>query len=869
MAVRKRVWLNTPWHNYADRKKILIDKNNYQDFVMYEEENTHFNHGDTINSSCITITGVTLINKRPNYLIIFNGVEIESRWYAMNWQFMSGEPAGGKNKWNVTLYRDIVIDRRADIAEADNVKTIRGMLPDVWSPLMSNPESVTTNDILQREIELNDKFGKVDWYTIYYDANNPISLSASLNEPPIMPYTWNQLSAAFTFNDGASLQQTNGNITTVFGKNRRIRKITGFTVKFNAESDKLSGTVTANYFFEPENALLSGISLNYVTLQLNGSASSGQKGGFEQAAHSFFNDLLSGVYSQAGKALITATDNRMEYVDAAIEKYNNKYINIENNATFFTVATPPGKTLTTTNDITNGLFNSAIIGRDVTYIYEKYPIKTVRIYNGFATNYTVYEEVFQAQGNRVTQNITLQLPQGNVMDEVVIGCVTLPMSEGLTLSSSAGTTLKISRETIRRLLTGGVTAAAGRDNIYAIEKLPYCPIPALADYYDTSTKTLTIPAGAAIAGLIQPMRDSEGVDVWWGFRVQTASSEFFIDLPADEILQPANNLKRAYMTNSVKLSSPNHTAQMVINPVANNGISRIHVQATLRPNGTYYRWQPQFGGIHGFSTKDDRGIIQEAGLSITIVTNQYIEFTRTNSMYREIFNTEIQYMEANNNLSRLSEQMGANHSYNQSIRAADHNEKMALISGGVGAAGSAVGMAGSLASGNPLAVAGSAVGMAASAAKLAQAGMQADYAREMAGFDLQQAQRQIGINDGLRANSIAQKSILFDLDIATVKNRPNTISQTTALNINNRGCAYLQIFSCTAQERNNIDVFLKMQGMNINQFGSINDYLIGDMCYIEAMLMFLEGGTPVELNAINAELTRGVYVQDGLFAGGI
>lgn len=890
MATRKRVWLSDPWHNYADRLKYLVDENNYTEYVMYSEDNTHFNHGDGINSSCVTITEIDLIEKKPNYLLIFNGEKIESRHYVMQMTYISGEPAGGTSKWQATLFRDIVIDRRALIAAANNVKTIRGSIePGKWSPLLCNPENITTNDILLKEIELKDRFG-VDWYTIYYDANNPISLSTSTTEPPNMRFTWAQLSAAFTFADGESLQiNDNNQISTISGRNTRARTLNSFEVTYRVRfrnswgdfqnynnSVRFRLTVAVNALGQ-----ITGYTSQMVSTPPNWSTSAGISYPTATWAQRAFDDMLAGrIVSQTsptGGARIDSVPinrgtldsgvnavriDRKSTIDPVIDLYNNNYINVNNNAVFFTVNRPTGSATTSNSDSSSGLIPAAFA--TTLGIFYSSGMGVV-LDQASMSNYQLTTEIFNGSGSPVTNAVTLNLPQGNVLDEVVVGCITIPVSDDITIEIGASGAKVLSANAIKRLVTGGVTASAGRDNVYAIEKLPYCPIPSLAQYYDSGAKKLTIPTGSPVDGLIQAMQDVGNTPVWWGFRVQVASSSFVLEMPVDELLQPTQDLKRRAMTDSIKLSSPNHTAQMVINPVANQGLLRIQVQTTLRPNGTFYRWQPEFRGLHGFSTKDDRGIVQEGGFSIPIVTNAYIEFTRTNSMYREIFNTEVQFMEANNNIGRTGEQMNAEASYNKQMRAANMQETLALRSSALAGISSAIALGGSMAMQNPMGMAGSGMALAGAGVSAGNARMRADFARNEAGIDLETARANIALNDGLRANSIAQKSALLDLDIATIKNRANTINQTSILNSNNRGNAYIQIFTATANEVANIEAYLKINAMSINQFGNIKDYLQGDRSYIEAVIQFLEGGTPLELNAINSELSRGVYIQEGLF----
>ena len=64
-----------------------------------------------------------------------------------------------------------------------------------------------------------------------------------------------------------------------------------------------------------------------------------------------------------------------------------------------------------------------------------------------------------------------------------------------------------------------------------------------------------------------------------------------------------------------------------------------------------------------------------------------------------------------------------------------------------------------------------------------------------------------------------------------------------------------------------VQEYLYYKGESIDRIGTINEYLGTDpeFNYIEGTLVLLPRKTPIIVNAINAELTQGIYVQKDLF----
>ena len=134
--LRRRVWLNTPWHNYTDKKKHQLTNSEINQYKMYEEDNVAFNHGDFVNCECVTKPSVPVLNKQPNYMIVYNGATIESRYYVLSYQYMDGEPAENFGTYRATFIRDVVVDFKRSLTQ-QLCRIRRGNLPkNQFSPIL-------------------------------------------------------------------------------------------------------------------------------------------------------------------------------------------------------------------------------------------------------------------------------------------------------------------------------------------------------------------------------------------------------------------------------------------------------------------------------------------------------------------------------------------------------------------------------------------------------------------------------------------------------------------------------------------------------------------------------------------------------------
>lgn len=272
-----------------------------------------------------------------------------------------------------------------------------------------------------------------------------------------------------------------------------------------------------------------------------------------------------------------------------------------------------------------------------------------------------------------------------------------------------------------------------------------------------------------------------------------------------------------------RLTSPNGIGNFDFDPYKNNGVSGFDVDFTLLPFSPYIKISPRFNptGLYGGDYNDFRGLICGGDYSLPITTDQWETYQVNNKYYQQIFDRQIESMDYNNSWQLAGDIAGA--------------------AGGVAAGAAAGAVAGSIVPGI-----GTAVGAIVGAAGAAIGGT-VDVIK----------------NQALYAEQRDKLQDEFQFNLKTVQARPNTLTRTTAYNINNKYFPYVEYYTCTDKEVELLEKKLKYTGMTIGAIGSISEYLNPeDTTYIQAKLIRLEGLDEDWhlVNAIKQELIQGVYI---------
>lgn len=841
--LRKRVWLNTPWHNYTDKKKHQLTAAEIELYKMYEEDNVAFNHGDFVNGECVTKPTIAVLNKQPNYMIIYNGTTIESRYYVLSYQYMDGEPAQTYGTYRATFIRDVVVDFKSNI-EAGIFKCRRGQLDRTqWSPVLVQPEGISLNKVKKAQLPIKSWDEDAQWLTIFYDLTadstvRKITFDWSRNLNP--DYTLAQMQSSFT-SKGWSLSATGG--TWQYQRNytnirKRIRLEdtagTGIWAEYNIDISPYGTTVT----------------LTNESHNINGNGSSSTTCGITP-----LRNYVAGLNFDTARNLTVSNfnyDSSSNY-SSLRNQYDKTLISMSNGLarSSFTQST-----FTSSQQVTSQIdanLNSMLTGD----IKLNGSINRATTFSslGIATA-SLEGQQFSVSFGTVPATGEIELPGGIALDNMYLGCITIPFGDNVTLTEGDNT-YEISSDSIKSMTTSGWTHTGSA--IKDIQILPYCPNSVLNSLFNNSPSSNNINITNLESYLKVPIKVTATNQVlYYGVICSVASSSYRYNINLSSYF--GEDKKMDSITKLVRLCNHNHKQFFEFNPALNNGVTAVSFEVTLKPFNTLYRICPVFNteGLYGGNYSDGRGLIWEGGFSMAQVTDAWTEWALNNSTYKEVFDREVKSLEISNDVARQKETLAYQTAYQNAQTNIDATKTKAGIGGALGILGSI----GSFATGN---IGGGLLGLAGAAGSIGGGAASIKAQEEVADRNLQTAKQSQALNDTLRAEALSYKQDIFNLNIQAIEAKPGGIATSTEYSIINYYKAYIEVYDCTTPEKTYIDYILQYNGMKIDQIGSIKQWLIGDNSYIEGSLLFCEGLTPVISNAINAELSAGIYVQEGLF----
>lgn len=275
-----------------------------------------------------------------------------------------------------------------------------------------------------------------------------------------------------------------------------------------------------------------------------------------------------------------------------------------------------------------------------------------------------------------------------------------------------------------------------------------------------------------------------------------------------------------------RLCSPNYSGVFEFSAAKMNGVQWINVDCTYKPFSPYIHLNPNFENLYGLDFNDARGLICGGDFSITQLNNAWETYQRNNVNYEKSFQRTIENMEVNNKYQRIGD---------------ISNAITGTFSGAMSGA-----MAGGLMGGPVGGVIG---GVAGGAASLAGGIMD------------------VRINDKLRAEALDYTKDMYGYNLENIKALPTTLAKVSAFTANNKIYPYIEVYTCTDEEKNAFINKLKYNGMTVMRVGTLNEFInykIHDLDYFKGKLIRLELGDRAEdfhiVNQISAELNKGVFI---------
>lgn len=383
-------------------------------------------------------------------------------------------------------------------------------------------------------------------------------------------------------------------------------------------------------------------------------------------------------------------------------------------------------------------------------------------------------------------------------------------------------------ETLQAFKTSRAAAMAlskefsGSGKILDIQILPYCPSSAILSDYQEVTFSNSLTPNLKIY-------ESTGDLVGYVFTTTSTSvaGEAYHIVGGTgtprtgEIYRATvSDIKAENQTTFARLVSPNGNGVWEFTPakLANsNGYStKFLYQMTPMPYQPYIKVEPEnFGRLYGVNYSDTRGLICGGDFSMPQISDSWTTYQIQNKNYEKMFNRQIDSMELQNKWAK---------------RGDIANVITGTISGAVGGAafgGAAGGIAGGIAS--------------------AAAGAVDIYANEQIRSDQKDA-------------TIQQ----FNWQNENIQALPYGVSKSTNFNSEQPKAPYIEIYTCTDEEKNNFKKYLALRDYTINRYGRLVDYINpnGKRTFLRGTLLRLEGvqDDTHYIAAIADEVKQGFYI---------
>lgn len=118
------------------------------------------------------------------------------------------------------------------------------------------------------------------------------------------------------------------------------------------------------------------------------------------------------------------------------------------------------------------------------------------------------------------------------------------------------------------------------------------------------------------------------------------------------------------------------------------------------------------------------------------------------------------------------------------------------------------------------------------------------------------------INNTLRNDALDLTKDQFGYNLGNIQARPNTLSKTGSLIIDNPYIPYLEYYTCTDTEKQALRDKIKYNGMTVMRIGKIKDFIRQEPTYIKGKLIRLENVKDDYhlIKNIANELDKGVFI---------
>ena len=847
-------------HSESTIKNIILE----YDHRLYT--NINFNPNDGIKTNQIINWDMDWL---PDYMFTYNdNGSIDSSWFVIN------NVRTRNGQYNFTLKRDTINDYYDQVKESTCIIKKAKLSAD--SDLIYNSEGTQVNQIKQQEYLLKDK-SKIPWIVGYFVQDDQAYPNTETSTSFITEITKKDQTAV----SWANLDFTPVANETVVVADKRSNASTCLVIPFYMGINKY------NAFYYPYNKTLQ---IRYVPRSQNlvyyMFSADGVNG--EQLKTAIYNTCVS-MNDAIIKRIVEVYIGSYSATDVDMSQYSSDFLsfsgtqyytlNISKNESWSTIKEASVNAFEELTNNFKNLLNSKITGL-------KWTNKKLSFYAGNCVAYNVtatptHQGLYSTHIPATRDHLNsfpydmFCMPYGRLegMCEYEGKYFNKDVPKGTgTFVTNKDVSMAMAREIANKLK--GTTSA-----LYDLQVVPYCPVPELLDdngsmYYLTNkanTEYTYVP-------ILEQDGDSyiiRSIMFWcqksqFDFTIKTAYKydynnfveimdvnlsltwndglgEYYgtVTIPDNMTIKyigvnktytqidnklhfisktegtvtgtiqyydPAIAKKVLCETEMCRLVSPNYNGQFEYNPIKNGELDYFQINVRYKPYTPYIHVAPDFKNLYGARPFNDaRGLICNGDFSIDTTSDQFAQYELANKNYQNSFDRQIQNLDVTNTYARLNDIFTASAGVLQG--AAQGSYLGGSLGAGLGAAGSAI------------------------------AGTADVVTKEL----LRKENRQYTIDQ-------------YNYSLANVKALPNSLSNVSSINQNNKFFPILETYTCTDEEQLAIKKKVEKTGMTVNVIGTLGDYITGNKDYVKATIIKIEGVDSYNIvQDINNELEQGWY----------
>lgn len=623
------------YNNYYNRivkKEDTLGAYLTQDCLLDTFENVNFVPADGVDTTLV----VKHEGPNPDYLIVADGNDIESRWFVVESDIIRG------GQYRLTLHRDVIVDSYDLVVNAPCF--IEKATLSNNDPFIFNGENMTFNQIKQSETLLKDETQSA--WVVGYIPKDAFPEGATVTGDAILDDSADITVAGIENWEYYQYQNTDFNAL-----------ITDYTTTGEVRIKVTSSSATAPLKDVPFGITKGGIA--YLDTITPGAGSPGYSVTVpynqNDTIYAAEKAIKNGCPQQWDTGVVRAGVllKLKEYIGghgvveiSDFTSLNNKIIYDSNTQLYSRVIL--------SKEIKNETvrINSSTIPNLYTYLDEKVTKEVSADGMTFtiegAANVNTYKTEFSYEAYRITleqipQQVTATISKPAAryhLEDQPYDMFAIPYSDDLEIYKN-GTKLFNANKSIAVNIATQITAATGSANVYDVQLLPYCPVRycILADgTFDVKT--------AKVDYVQDKNKNNIGIILW------ATTSSFTVNIN-NEIT--STNPKIENLTDKWRLCSPNFNGQFEFSVAMNGGVDYFNVDCTYKPFNPYIHVNPNFKKMYGQDFNDARGLICAGDFSLPQVTNAWADYQLNNKNYENIFNREIQNLQVQQKAQRIGD----------------------------------------------------------------------------------------------------------------------------------------------------------------------------------------------------------------------